>query len=52
MHVFVTLRLLALGSFLQVIADTFLGLEEEEEKAEAAKLGDFIRLPSTGAERD
>ena len=52
MHVFVTLTE-ALGfGFLQVYADTFLGLEEEEEKAEAAKLGDFIRFLSTGGERD
>ena len=60
MQVLVTLRFLASGSFLQVIGDTFLGFDKSTvsrvvrrvTQALAAKLGDFIRFPSTRAERD
>ena len=60
MQVLVTLRFLASGSFLQVIGDTFLGFDKSTvsrvvrrvTQALASKLGDFIRFPSTRAERD
>ena len=60
MQVLVTLRFLASGSFLQVIGDTFLAFDKSTvsrvvcrvTQALAAKLGDFIRFPSTRAERD
>ena len=57
---FITLRLLASGSFLQVITDNFLGFDESTARrvvgrvtqALTTKLGDFERFPSTRAERD
>jgi len=60
MQVLITLRFLASGSFLQVIGDTFLGFDKSTvsrvvrrvTQALAVKLGDFIRFPSTRAERD
>lgn len=60
MQVLITLRFLALGSFLQVIGDTFLGFDKSTvsrvvhrvTRALTAKLGDFIIFPSTRGERD
>ena len=60
MQVLITLRFLASGSFLQVIGDTFLSFDKSTVSrvvrrvtlALTAKLGDFVRFPSTRAERD
>ena len=60
MQILITLRFLALGSFLQVIGDTFLGFHKSTDsrvvrrvsQALTAKLGDFVTFPSTRAERD
>ena len=60
MQVLITLRFLASGSFLQVIGDTFLGFNKSMvsrvvrrvTQALAAKLGDFVKFPSTRAVRD
>ena len=48
------------GSFLQVIGDTFLGFDKSTvsrvvrrvTQALSAKVGDFVKFPSTRAERD
>ena len=60
MQVLITLRYLASGSFLQVIGDTFLGFDKSTvsrvvrrvTQALSAKVGDFVKFPSTRAERD
>ena len=60
MQVLITLRHLASGSFLQVIGDTFLGFDKSTvsrvvrrvTQALSAKVGNFVKFPSTRAERD
>lgn len=60
MQALITLRFLASGSFLQVVGDTFQGFDKSTvsrvvcrvTKALTAKLGDFIKFPSTRGERD
>ena len=60
MQVLITLRYLASGSFLQVIGDTFLGFDKSAvsrvvrrvTQALSAKVGNFVKFPSTRAERD
>ena len=59
MQVLVTLRFLASSSFLLVIGDTFLGFDKSTvsrvvlrvTQALTEKLSDFVRFPSTSAER-
>ena len=59
MQVLITLRYFASSSFLQVIGDTFLGFDKSTvsrvvrrvTRALSAKVGDFIKFPSTTAER-
>ena len=60
MQLLITLRYLASGSFLQVIGDTFLGFDKSAvsrvvhrvTQALSAKVGNFVKFPSTRAERD
>ena len=60
MKVLVTLRFLALGSFLQVVGNTFLSFDKstvsqivhQVTKALSAKLNAFIKFTSTRNERD
>ena len=55
MHVLITLRFLASGSFLQVVGDTFLGFLKIncQPSCESCLTSiDCITFPSTGAERD
>ena len=59
-QVLITLRLLASGSFLEVVGDTFLSYDKSTvsrvirrvTKALAAKVNDFVKFPATRNERD